>query len=294
MKRALALMLALLAVPAAAQGPGGDTILHADLAYADRDPVRNLLDIHLPEGVENPPVVMVIHGGGFVVGDKSDPMALDILLRAGFAVASMNYRLSDTAIWPAQLEDLHDAFTFLRANGETYGYDAGRIAVMGGSAGGHLASMAVITLADDPATRLRAGVIMFPPIDFAQMDADAAAIGMVPVTGPTASAGSAESRLIGAPVGENPALSAAASPLTYLAALPEGTSLPDILILHGAEDRNIARGQSGRLFTALLNHPGVGRLEYRLLPGGTHGGGDFDRLEPVVGIVEFLEQAFHD
>jgi acetyl esterase/lipase len=278
-------------------GPGGPSepyTLHADLAYADRDAVRNLLDIYVPEDVENPPIVMVIHGGGFFLGSKADPTGLDLFMRAGIAVASMNYRLSDTAQWPGQLDDLTDAFAFLRENGETYGYDATRIASFGGSAGGHLSATAGIALAANPATRLRASAVLFPPIDFGQMDADAAAIGMTPTTGATADAESAESRLIGGAVGENPELALAASPLSLLATLPGDTPLPDFIILHGAKDTNIARGQSGRLMTALLNREGVGRIEYQLLPEGTHGGGEFDRLDPMLDVIDFLQAALDD
>ena len=154
--------------------------------------------------------------------------------------------------------------------------------------------MAGIALSAHPDTRLRAFAVMFPPIDFSQMDADAAAIGMTPRTGATASADSAESRLIGAAVGENTGLAFAASPLSYLAALPADTPLPDFIILHGGQDTNIARGQSGRLFSALLNRRGVGRLEYILLPEGTHGGGAFDRLDPLLSVIDFLETSLAD
>jgi acetyl esterase/lipase len=272
--------------------PKTDFELIEDIAYADRDSVRNLLDIYLPHDVENPPVVVTIHGGGFFLGDKSEPTGLDLFLRAGFAVVSINYRLSDTTQWPGQLEDLTDAFAFVRANGETYGYDRTRIASFGASAGGHLSAMAGISLADDDATRLEASVAWFPPILFTEMDADAARIGMIPKTGSTAEAGSAESRLIGGAVGENPELAIAASPINYLDALPSDTPMPDFLIMHGAKDTNIARGQSGRLFAALLNHEGVAGLEYHLLPDGDHGGGEFDRLDPILTVVEFLENAF--
>lgn len=62
--------------------------------------------------------------------------------------------------------------------------------------------------------------------------------------------------------------------------------------MHGGLDTNIARGQSGRLFTALLNRQGVARLDYQLLPNAGHGGGDFDRLPAMLPVVEFLEEAF--
>ncbi|MCA3510369.1 MAG: alpha/beta hydrolase [Rhodobacter sp.] len=294
-------LAALLALPAQAQeggpppgdllpggGPGPGYTLHADLAYADSSATANLLDIYVPDGVANPPLVVNIHGGGFAMGDKSDLDALDMFTRAGIAVASINYRLSDEAIWPAQREDVLDAFAFLRAHGDEYGYDETRMASYGASAGGHLSALAGIALAADPATALKASVVLFPPVLFSGMDADMAAVGMTPAMGSTDDARSAESRLIGAPVGENPDLAMAASPLPALAALPPDAQLPAFLILHGADDRNISRIQSGRLFMAILSRPGTRDLQYGLLPDSGHGTGAFRRLDVMLDVVSFL------
>jgi acetyl esterase/lipase len=274
--------------PKVRNGPGPGFVLHADLVYADRSAARNVMDIYVPEGVENPPIVVRIHGGGFIVGDKSNPDGLDMFIRAGIAVASMNYRLSDQAVWPGQYDDLMDAFAFVRANGDALGYDETRIASFGASAGGHLSAVAGIALAADPATALKASVVWFPPILFSEMDADMATVGMTAMTGPTDDATSAESKLIGAAVGENRALAEAASPLTLLAALPAEAVLPPFLIMHGAEDTNISRIQSGRLFMALLSRPGTEELDYRLLPGSGHGSGAFRRLDAIAEVVDFL------
>jgi acetyl esterase/lipase len=276
--------------PEGRNGPGPGYVLHADLAYADRSADRNVMDIYVPEGVENPPIVVRIHGGGFIVGDKSNPDGLDMFIRAGIAVASINYRLSDQAVWPGQYDDLMDAFAFVRANGDALGYDETRVASFGASAGGHLSAMAGIALAADPATALEASVVWFPPILFSEMDADMAAVGLSAVTGSTDDATSAESKLIGGPVGENRALAVAASPLTVLAALPAKAVLPPFLIMHGAEDTNISRIQSGRLFMALLSRPGTEELDYRLLPGSGHGSGAFRRLDAIAEVVEFLRE----
>jgi len=270
-------------------GPGPGYALHADLPYADRSATRNLLDIYVPEGVENPPLVVNIHGGGFMMGDKSDPDGLDLFMRAGIAVASINYRYSSEAVWPAQREDLIDAFAFLRAHGSIYGYDPTRMASYGASAGGHLSAIAGIVLSADPATALRASAVLFPPVAFSEMDADMAEVGMTAVTDPTDGPTSGESRLIGAPVGENPELAWAASPLSALAALPPEAVLPGFLILHGDEDRNISRIQSGRLFMAILSRPGTKDLQYQLLPESGHGTGAFKRLDAMLEVVLFLK-----
>ena len=76
----------------------------ADISYASASD-RDALDLYLP-AASRPPVVIWVHGGAFMMGDKAEPQSLDALLAAGFAVVSVNYRLTDTAIWPAQLEDI--------------------------------------------------------------------------------------------------------------------------------------------------------------------------------------------
>jgi acetyl esterase/lipase len=262
------------------------------MAYAGLSE-RNRLDLYLPEGRQAPPVVVVIHGGGFRMGDKSGfdgtgPAGLDALLEAGLAVAAINYRYSSEAIWPAQLDDLRAAIAFVRDGGAAYGYDGARIGVLGGSAGGHLAAWAALDLAADPATRLRAAVVQFPPVEFATMDADIEATGVPRRTGRNDAPDSAESALIGAPVAQAPALAEAASPLAALRALPPGTPLPAMLLMHGTEDALIGRGQSGRLFAALLAHPGVGPLEFVLLPGAGHGDGAFRDPATEARVAAFL------
>lgn len=270
----------------------------ADVRYADRS-ARNCLDLYVPDGGGTPPLVVWIHGGAFRFGDKRGrdergPDGLAALLAAGFAVASINYRFSSEAQWPAQLDDLTDAFAWLRANAATYGYDPARVAAFGPSAGGYYSAMAGIVLAGDPATRLRASVVWYPPVEFSRMDADLALTGVTPAAPPNAEAGSPESDLIGAVVADNPDLAHAASPLFYLDKLPADTPLPAFLIMHGDRDPLIGRGQSGRLFSGLLARNGVAALEYVMLAGGAHGGPAFDDPATVARVVAFLKTAMRD
>lgn len=110
------------------------------------------LDIRLPSGVQGPyPVVVFIHGGAWVAGDKVGTEAqgaLDAAVNAGYAVVSINYRLAQNARWPAQIYDCKAAVRFLRANAQTYGLDPDRIAVWGASAGAHLAQFMGVTNGD--------------------------------------------------------------------------------------------------------------------------------------------------
>jgi acetyl esterase/lipase len=259
-----------------------------DIAYGPD--ARHVLDLELPEAA-NPPLVVFIHGGAFFVGDKSDCAAeRAALLAAGFAVASVHYRFTDTAIWPAQLDDLKAAFAFLRQY--EGGYDAARIASFGPSAGGHLSASIGIALSADPATRLVASVVWFPPVDFPTMDEDIIATGVERATGRNDGPKSPESRLIGAHVAENPDLARAAGPIARIAELPTGAVLPDMLIMHGAKDPYIAAAQSRRLHLALAAHGTASRLDLDILPQGTHGGGEFTEPAAMERVTAFLRTAF--
>lgn len=261
----------------------------ADQRYADASE-RNVLDVYKPTTGSGPaPLVLFIHGGAFKMGDKADIPALNALRKAGFAVASMNYRFSKEAQYPAQIDDLRAAVRFLRANAAKFGIDPDRIGVWGASAGGYLASQAGIALAADPATRVQAVVDWFGPVDFGTMDADMAATGKTAKMGPTNDAGSAESALIGGAVGTNPDEATAASTLTALKAVPTDVPVPPFLIMHGKDDVMIAWPQSERLAKALKARGGDGAAELHVLDGTGHGDGAF-KTDAVKGqVVDFFK-----
>ena len=263
-----------------------------DIRYAHQSD-RNLLDLCLPDGGSAAPLVVFIHGGAFFLGDKSDcKRERDGLVQAGFAVASVNYRYSAQAIWPAQLEDLKAAFAHLRAHAADYGYDGRRMASFGPSAGGHLSASIGIALAADPVTALDASVVWFPPVDFPTMDDDIIATGVARATGRNDGPDSPESRLIGAHVETHPDLARAAGPIARLAELPSGARLPDMLIMHGALDPYIAAAQSRRLHAAVAGFGTASRLDLDILPDGTHGGGAFEEPQTMERVVAFLTASF--
>src|SRR5687767_8759314 len=141
---ALALAPALLFVAPAAQGqqPGG-TVLR-DVEYATVGDVSLRLDLYLPSDGEGPfPVLVWIHGGGWMEGSKNlAPNSFQVRQTArGYAVASINYRLSQQAIFPAQIHDCKAAVRWLRAHAREYNLDPDRVASWGSSAGGHLATL---------------------------------------------------------------------------------------------------------------------------------------------------------
>lgn len=261
----------------------------ANIKYADRSE-RNVMDVYVPKTGSGPfPVVLWIHGGGFMMGDKAEPQSLDALLEAGFAVASANYRLSSQAKWPAQMDDLKSALATLRSNAASYNINKTKVATFGASAGGHLSAWLALASAGDSATSVQAAVDWFGPIDFTTMDADMERTGVERATTRNDAADSPESALIGKTVKDDPAAAKAASPLAALAALPAATAPPPFLIMHGAKDQLIGRGQSERLRDALLARGGSS-LEYHLLPEGTHGGGDFQKDPATRTVIDFLKK----
>jgi acetyl esterase/lipase len=264
----------------------------ANLAYSNKSD-RNVLDLYLPDGATEPvPVVVWVHGGAFMMGDKSGPQSLAELNAAGYAVAAINYRLSGTDQWPAQLEDVQAAVAYLRANAADLGIDSAKVALFGASAGGHLVSTTGITLAADPATAVQAVVDWFGPVDFTTMDADIKETGVTRSTGRNDAADSPESALIGMSVAENPEEAQKVSPLYVLLQLPEGTVLPPFLIMHGGADTFVGPKQSERLRDALLAWQGNTSVTFEILPEGGHGSGSFQEAPATATVVAFLDSVF--
>ena len=114
--------------------------LFKDVAYAGNGHELQRLDIYLPRDSGPHPLIVWVHGGAWRAGTKQD-MPLGGLIARGFAVASVDYRLSTVAPFPAQMHDIKAAIRFLRAHAAEYDLDAKRFAVAGGSAGGHLAAL---------------------------------------------------------------------------------------------------------------------------------------------------------
>jgi acetyl esterase/lipase len=137
---------------AAAQAPAGRSVRseasrvagsQKDVVYATVDGKPLALDIHLPAGSAAPPLVVWVHGGAWRTGDKDE--VPHPILEKGFAIASVNYRLSGDARFPAAVHDIKAAIRFLRANAARYGFRADRIAIGGSSAGAHLAALVGVT-----------------------------------------------------------------------------------------------------------------------------------------------------
>jgi acetyl esterase/lipase len=245
-------------LPAPVPGNGGSRLLPG-VPYAALPGARPLeLDLHLPPETDGPvPVVVFLHGGGWRLGSRhsagpayrgADPTPFEQVALAGIAVASVDYRLSGEAVWPAQLHDAKAAVRWLRHRAGELGIDPGRVAAWGESAGGHLAALLGLTaghpaLEGDvgvpgPSSAVGAVVAWYPPTDLRLVAADRGA-------DPDA-ADSREAQLLGAPVPSAPARAAEASPVSHVS-----STAPPVLLLHGRADRFISPAQSKRLNEAL-------------------------------------------
>lgn len=249
---------------------------------------RQVMDVTLPAGNGPHPVLMMIHGGAFKIGDKSEMTIWPDLTQAGIAVVRTNYRLSGTAKWPAQGEDCLAAVVHLQREGMALGLDPARLVLLGQSAGAFLAVSTALSLVE-VGLRPRGVVSLFGPMDFSTMDQDMATLGRTPAMGATDPADSAESELLGYAVGENRAAARGVGPIGRLSRLQE--PLPPILIRHGDADPLIADLQAKRLREAWIAADPRAEVDYKLVPGAGHGGTAFETDPVKAEVMAFLQKA---
>jgi len=145
---------------------GANVEIRRDIEYARVGETRLALDAGLPQTTGLSPAVIVVHGGGWVRGDRALDVAplLQPLSDAGFAWFSISYRLmNDVTQFGAGVEDVEAAIRYVKSHGAEYRIDPNRLALVGESAGGHLAAMAALD--EDPATRVKAVVALYAPTD---------------------------------------------------------------------------------------------------------------------------------
>jgi acetyl esterase/lipase len=273
-----------------------------DVPYANKSAYQKL-DIYLPNDGKGPfRVIVAIHGGGFLVGDKADGEMNAQLqgLKRGYAVASINYRLSDEAKFPAQICDVKAAIRFLRANVQKYNLDPGKVAAWGPSAGGNLASLAGtaggVKKLDDlslgnsgQSSRVQAVVDWFGPIDFLTMDAQNMKSGIADKVDNVQvhdTPDSVEARLLGAQPSKVVGLAKEASPETYIT--PDD---PPFLIQHGTLDPLVPTQQSVDFAAALTKILGNGKVTLILMPNAGHGGPQFDSPDNISKALDFLDKS---
>ncbi len=269
---------------------------HKDLAYATLSSAQKL-DLYLPTTGSGPfPLVIMVHGGGFMFGDKADGGGLtgvDQLLAAGYAVASINYRLSGEAQYPAQIFDAKAAVRFLRANAAKYNLDAEKFGAWGASAGGNLVSLLGTTCGvaelegaelgnADQSSCVQAVVDWFGPIDFLKMQAQLTETGC---SASTDDASSPESKLIGAAIQTVPDKVALTNPMNYIT-----SDDAPFFIENGTADCNIPPVQNKNLAEALSAVIGADKVTYVSLEGAGHGGSQFETAENLAQVIEFLDK----
>lgn len=275
---------------------------YRDAEYAVASGESQKLDIYLPTtGTKPYPVVVWVHGGAWMAGDKSSATtAVNWLLPQGFAIVSINYRLSGVAKYPAQINDCKGAIRWMKAHAADYNFDTNRIGVWGSSAGGHLVAL-MGTTGDvgattidtvtmdlegttggnlDRSSRIQAVCDWFGPTDFLEiwkypsgLDHDAP--------------DSPESQLLGSPILTAPERCMLANPITFIT--PDD---PPMLIMHGTKDNTVPFNQSELLAAALtpVYEPlGKDALFYPIVDAG-HGGGGFNADSTRQRVVAFFKR----
>lgn len=246
-----------------------------NITYATVDKTQLLLDLYIPQGAtEALPLIVWIHGGGWRQGSKEQCPAVQFTVN-GYAAASISYRLTDKATFPAQIYDCKAAIRFLRANAGKYGIDPDRIGVWGASAGGHLAALLgtsgnVLELEGNVgkyigfSSEVQAVCDWFGPTDFMSIE-EASTAQMKQTLDPLVTA------LLGGKPFDKREAALMASPTTHIW---RGKEIPPFLIMHGTKDNIVPLQQSRLLFKQLRKAKVSAKL--KIIKGAGHGSG-FDK-----------------
>lgn len=267
-----------------------------DIPYASLSPSQNL-DIYLPDdGVGSFPVILYLHGGAFSIGDKRDIYVLNILksIKRGYALVSVNYRLSGEATFPAGIQDVKAAIRWVRANSEQYQLDASRVAVWGCSSGANYAAMICLTdnvseLEDlslgnpEHPCNVQVAVDWFGPTDFLKMDEQLEENGFD--TAYHGKPDSPESRYLGAKISDVPLKVELANPMTYV-----HEHMPPILIQHGRLDDLVPVQQSIIFVEKLEKYVSPDRFKFDIIEGAGHADPLFETDENMERVFLFLDK----
>jgi acetyl esterase/lipase len=267
-----AISLAGISASVGAQAPRSEPELRKDLVFAVREEKSLKLDVYRPRRQGRLPAVLIFHGGGWYMGGRASgeaPMFARRLAEAGYVAISASYRLSQEAVWPAQLADVRRAAQYVRHHAAALGVDADRLAALGASAGGHLAAFLAVgddaadPTAEDPllrhSTRVRCAVSVCGPMDFAvrtgETKAGAATVVKL-LTGRASASPEAIAPLLGEPL-------RAASPAAFV-----DPHDPPVFLAYGDRDGLVHPAQTFAMAEALKTAqvPHV----VHLVPGGGH------------------------
>lgn len=265
------------------------TFIQSDIPYANDTLSKHLLDIYLPEKVtKDLPLVVWIHGGAWMLNDKHADMGymqntVKGFIENGYALASINYRYSTDAVFPAQLQDCNQAIEFLYQHAAQYHIDRNRIALIGFSAGGHLASLLGLSAnnnvkdfypgGNSPHFNIKCVLDFYGPSDLiaiASRPDTSAKPGPNPV-----------SILLGYSPIDRPDIARKASPVSYV-----DKDDPPFFIVQGEKDESVPNTQS-RLLSSWLTVTGV-KNQLIVVPGAPHYGKMFDADDIRLKLFDFL------
>jgi acetyl esterase/lipase len=260
--------------------------LRPDIPYASIDGHDLMLDLYLPAGVANPPLLVWVHGGAWRAGSRKNVNAVD-LVEAGYAIASVSYRLSTVAPFPAQVHDIKGAIRYLRAHADELGYDASEIGIMGASAGAHLAALVGVTNGsaahegtvggnETASSDVQAVVSYFGASNLLSILAQSTPFG-INVRVP------ALELLLGGPVESKHKLARLASPVFFV----DGSD-PPMYLLHGDQDPQMPINQTHELDGALQSS-GVD-VTFEVVHGAGHGGAAFFDTARTKHVAAFLDR----
>lgn len=240
-----------------------EIVLTADLVYAQRGDLALKLDLYRLRfpAVQPMPAVIFVHGGAWRSGRKDQPNpVLWELAQQGYVGVSIQYRLSQTAPWPAQLEDARSAVRWLRRNADQYGVDPRRIGVFGSSSGAHIAALLALNPGDEEA-RVHACATLFAPTDLERL-ANWRRV-QPKRREDLLGENSPERQLFAGRLEEDAELVRSASPMTYVSG-----DAPPFLIVHGTLDETVPMNQAMLLHDAMRT--ARARADLFLIPGLGH------------------------
>ena len=258
----------------------------SDVVYAVVDDRELGLDVYMPKVIDNPPLLVWIHGGRWLHRTKENINTL-ALTEEGFAIASVDFRLSVDAPFPAQIHDIKAAIRFLRANADDYGYDASRIAVHGRSSGGHLTALIGVTNGVkalegdlgaylDVSSDVQAAVSYFGASNLTTIMDQSTPFG-VNLRGP------ALALLLGGPLESTTDLAKLASPVFHV-----DPNDPPLLLLHGDQDPQMPINQAHELHGVYKSH-GLA-VQFEVVHGAKHGTPEFFDAERTALVAAFLRE----
>ena len=268
-----------------------------DLSYIPDGDAAQKLDLYLPEQAPDKPLPLVvhIHGGGWRGGNKY-PCPVVGMVRHGYAVASVEYRFSQKALFPAQIQDCQAAIRWLRGNAKRFGINPARVGVIGASAGGHLSALVgtsggrkifeAIGGFVEESDRVQAVCDIFGPSDFStvvkQAEVDRNVRNIFKFNTPS----DPYSSLVGGSL-EDAGLTSKVSPVRHVSELT-----PPFLILHGTHDALVPIAQSEQL-ADVLKAQGV-PVWFQRFPGAGHGGPVFSRPAVTALVQRFFSKFLKD